>query len=573
MDQKRSISAVQGEQKLLDQFFAEFLDESAFAEYRRIERFIRRLKNQGQTISGYPVIRPNDCAQITVSLEHIFESGKPYFRTRDAIVTDRFEEIIDDFYQFCKKTYPNEAMNVLILIARVKLFMNKPEDALKLVEHYALRPYAVENSIDQCAKLIEIFAQSHLHLGSLNEEGLSFIAVGRWLLANKRDLRPGDAGVQMAPFVAFGPNEPVASRRSTLIKWASTGYLEAERGRSRKYKKFLFLLKRFFCRSVLALCYLTLRRSGRRGNPFSLIRAAQGPSLVTRAMGGIGDLLMMEPGLEVLSRKQGKPVDFAIQRKFFPIFAHNPYVHLLDVDGPRIDFRSYRYWINLSDCPAGRYESKVRPYVKLGRVELFAKAMQVKSGELHNQGYKINHYLSDDETEFCKKFIKEKKIGNRPIVGVQPYSRDSYKDHPRIKDIISALSEEYDVLIFHHLDEGLPSGLGIASTATLPLGQSLALVSCVNAMVCVDSAFLHAAAAFDIPVIALFGPTDARTFTRHHKNVKVLWKPQEFGCVPCWRNEDMPCIVTRMQSASPCVGAITAEEVLSATTSAIGRQQ
>ena len=135
---------------------------------------------------------------------------------------------------------------------------------------------------------------------------------------------------------------------------------------------------------------------------------------------------------------------------------------------------------------------------------------------------------------------------------------------------MAGIAEHYDVIVFHHVMNGLPTGKGIATTAGLPLGQSLALVSRLSAMVSVDSAFLHAAAAFDVPVVALFGPTDGQTFTRHHAKVKLLWKPESFGCVPCWRNEDIPCAVTGLRSASPCISSISKAEVIDALHDMVG---
>jgi ADP-heptose:LPS heptosyltransferase len=281
-------------------------------------------------------------------------------------------------------------------------------------------------------------------------------------------------------------------------------------------------------------------------------------------MGGIGDLLMMEPGLEALAAKQGRPVDFAIPAKFHAIFRNNPHVNLIDIDGPPIELGTYRFWSNLSDCPAGRYESQHRPYIKKGRVEIFAGAMGIKKAALARQGGKISLFPGADAQTFCDDFLKSQGFGKRRLIGVQPYSRDSYKDHVAIIPIIRALAKHNDVLIFHHLSDGLPIGPGIASTAGQSLGHSLALVSRLDAMVSVDSAFLHAAAAFDVPVVALFGPTDGRTFTRHHERVSILWKPQSFGCVPCWRNEDVPCTVTGLLSASPCLSAIAVNEVTEA---------
>ena len=88
-------------------------------------------------------------------------------------------------------------------------------------------------------------------------------------------------------------------------------------------------------------------------------------------------------------------------------------------------------------------------------------------------------------------------------------------------------------------------------------------------MVCVDSAFLHAAAAFDVPVVAMFGPTDGKLFTRHHRNATVISANETFACAPCWRNEDLPCGLTGQFGPSPCVAALKVEPVLAAVAAAL----
>jgi ADP-heptose:LPS heptosyltransferase len=555
---------------LLARFFAEFLEESKFSEFRKIERLFANLREQGSTISGYPVIRPSDCAQIRESLTEFFVQCKPQFRTHDVSITERFEELISAFHAFCRVIFPGEATAALILHGKVLLFMGRTKDVLKLVSHLALRPYAVENSLKHCVQLAELFAQAHLQQGTLGDEPLSFIAFGAWLSAQPQGPSAMKVAKKMAPYVIREPANRAAPLRSALIRWASSGYLRAARKHVGLRRNATAFTMRWLYRGLAAIGYLALRRSSRRRGPFSFAMNRSGTTLVTRGMGGIGDLLMMMPGLEALARRQNAAVDFAIPRKFFSIFANNPNVRPIDIDGPEIDISKYRQFINLSLCPAGRYESRARPFVKLGRVEIFARAMKVRPSELKKQGWHINLFGSAEQESFCDAFLAEHGLGGRPLVGVQPYSRDSYKDHPAIASIVTALSKHYDVLIFHHVGDGMPQGPGIASTAGTALANSLALVSRLEAMVCVDSAFLHAAAAHDIPTIALFGPTDGRTFTRHHPKATILWKPQTFGCVPCWRNEDMPCQITGQRSMSPCLAAITTGEVLDAVADAIG---
>ena len=585
------VRPVPSDDSLLNEFFSEFLDETAFADFRHAERLVASLKSQGQTVAGYPIVRPADCGRIVRTLSDIFEASQAHFRTRDQNLTSRFEELIGDLHDFCQRIYPGEAMGVRVLRARVRLFMGNTEGVLELVSHHVRRPYALEDNSWHFLHLVELFAQAHLLQGTFGDANMSFIALGRWFAANLRgrspfaadgevarsvptvqrllNWAPTTAGIRMAPFVALAGTKPGAPLRSALIRWASKGYLNCLRRRSQPLSFVLTDIRAWVYALFLGCCYRSLRKGGKTGDPFSLMRDKRGRVLVTRAMGGIGDLLMMEPGLEANATRVGMPVDFAIPRKFFPIFEHNPHVHMIDIDGPPIDISAYRAYFNLSQCPATRYEAPRVPNIKQGRVETFARGMAVSRRQLVKQGWKINHFLGADDENFCDEFLKQRGIGGagggkRPLVGIQPFSRDSYKDHPGIADVIDAIAKDHDVLIFHHISDGLPEGERINTTAGLPLGRSLALVSRIDAMVSVDSAFLHAASAFDVPVVALFGPTDALTLTRHHRRVKPLWRKDSFACVPCWRHEDKACAVTGLRSVSPCMAAIRTDEVLDA---------
>jgi ADP-heptose:LPS heptosyltransferase len=91
-------------------------------------------------------------------------------------------------------------------------------------------------------------------------------------------------------------------------------------------------------------------------------------------------------------------------------------------------------------------------------------------------------------------------------------------------------------------------------------------------MVCVDSGFLHAAGAFDVPAVAMFGPTDGKLFTRHLRHATVICANESFACAPCWRNEDLPCQVTGQYGTSPCVAALKVEAVQAAVAEALMRR-
>ena len=115
--------------------------------------------------------------------------------------------------------------------------------------------------------------------------------------------------------------------------------------------------------------------------------------------------------------------------------------------------------------------------MKKGRAELFAKGMGVGKLALHRHGWGVECHLDAAQVAFRDNFIRRAGFAARPIVGVQPYSRDSYKDHPEIARFIEALRADYDLILFHHVETSLPAAPGIASTVGLSLAQSIALVS------------------------------------------------------------------------------------------------
>ena len=101
--------------------------------------------------------------------------------------------------------------------------------------------------------------------------------------------------------------------------------------------------------------------------------------LITRAMGGIGDLLMMTPGIHALKKKYpGRELHLAIPKRYFPLFYENEDVKLIDIESEFFKRFENSKWYNFTDCPAARGESRKAPKVKKGRIELFARALGVK---------------------------------------------------------------------------------------------------------------------------------------------------------------------------------------------------
>ena len=98
----------------------------------------------------------------------------------------------------------------------------------------------------------------------------------------------------------------------------------------------------------------------------------------------------------------------------------------------------------------------------------------------------------------------------------------------------------------------------------LGLAAARSVVRMARAMVAIDSGLRHYAAAFDKPVVALFGPTDIRwTETWHPKEVRLSAVPP---CGPCQE----PVCPT---GTSECMWKVRPEEAVNALGEALRRDR
>lgn len=283
--------------------------------------------------------------------------------------------------------------------------------------------------------------------------------------------------------------------------------------------------------------------------------------LVTRAMGGIGDLLMMTPGLRALRAKRpDRPIHFAAPRGFFPLFQGNPDVEVIDIEAPDLDPASYREWYDLTDCPAARVESRQAPNVRRDRVQIFASAMGVRLRALARNGFAPRYETTAEEESFARDFVERLNPARRPVLGIQLHSAESYRDYPNNQALADDLAEDCCVLLFDNLPI---HGFGGANRhkVVLPLRQSFAVAAQCDLLIAPDSSFVHLGAALGKPVVAIFGPIDGAVRCRRFPTVSVVAPSRaDFPCSPCWRSEYTPCRLTG-QRESACLRSIGSHRV------------
>jgi hypothetical protein len=321
------------------------------------------------------------------------------------------------------------------------------------------------------------------------------------------------------------------------------------------------LAERALLGSIYAARYALGRGVPRRG--------AGGQALVTRAMGGIGDLLMMTPGLHALRRSLRQPVRLAIPRRYFPLFEGNPDVIAVDIHGEQ-DPRSEPLWFNLTDCPAARVESLTAPRIRRNRIEIFARALGIRGRALRSMDRRPRYFVSEEERHLRRAFFARHGLGGRAVVGVQSQADEGYRDYPHMDALVRALAREHPVLVFTAAPGGAPPLPGVVRVEGRPLREAFALASGCSAIVSPDSAFLHLAAALALPGVGLFGPTDSRVRAADYPFCRTLDARRALPCVPCWRNEEIPCALTGLRG-SVCLGEIAVEDVTQAVREALAQ--
>lgn len=336
--------------------------------------------------------------------------------------------------------------------------------------------------------------------------------------------------------------------------------------------RFLGPLRRPGERAFLAAAYAnqyahrSVERRRRRGP--AAVRQPQGV-LVSRAMGGIGDLLMMTPGLRALRRETGEPVHLALPRWYFPLFEGNDDVRLVDIHGD-VDARAFARWHNLTDCPAARAESLRAPRIRRNRIELFARGLGIRGAGLRAMDRKPRYEVSEEESRTAAIFFEERALRRRPVVAVQLRSDEPYRDFPEMRALVQALARSFSVVVFsEHPTSGYDHD-NVVRVERHGLREAFAIAAACDVIVAPDSAFFHLAGALDIPSIGLFGPTDGHVRRVDYPRATTLDARRDLRCVPCWRNATIPCALTG-GSESVCLGVIAIQTIIAAAERAVSR--
>lgn len=273
--------------------------------------------------------------------------------------------------------------------------------------------------------------------------------------------------------------------------------------------------------------------------------------LVDRRIGGFGDLMMLSAPMQKLI-SSGHEVGLVIDRKWRGLFKHwrialldgisNGWDQVVDVHQP---------------CPASVFEvnalkssridkGMARGMVNATRIEAFSAALGIYLEE--NEMVPIVA-LSNDERRYAAEFVKNLP---RPIVYVQADAAEKYKSWQFFPELCDALEARGCSVVSY-------GSCGNRTSLQCDLLHSIAIIGQCDLFVGVDSMGIHAAAAVDTPSVLVAGPMNPGSRIATYPGASAVYLGMQ--CVPCWRNEGIPCHVSGM-NLSICMERLETNAVL-----------
>jgi len=527
---------------------------------------IKEFQKEATNAAGFTLARPKDFELAVTHLRDFLRRVPAVLRHSQDDFIKQILSSIEALEQSPIRLYPNELLRLHLVKAELLIECNEPAHALATLRHVAERPYLIEGDIGHMLNVLRLQQVALIMLGR-KDEAVATAWRGIFACGHVSPIQAATAFRVFADALHLSPAHQMSSKAlPRMLAYLARIRTELRREAGFRIRHHLRRLIEHGVDRVGAVLAVLMALAPRylSGLPEAIDHSHAGasPVLVTRAMGGIGDIIMMMPGLRALARRTRQPVHFATKKSFFPLFAENTDILLHDIDGPPLNLRRFRTWYNLSFCPAARHESRHRPSVKKGRVKLFAGGMGISEKEINTVGLQPRIDFSEVSKRAAVAFFAEHGLDReQPVIAVQAFSRETYRDYPRMNALIEKLAARYKVVVFHHVAFPLPSHPNIVPAFAQPLGNAFATFAKCGLAVCADSSFLHVAAALDMPTVALFGPTDGSARSEHHRKAHIVSLRHTFKCMPCWRNEDTPCQLTgTMQSA--CMMAIDENEVV-----------
>lgn len=194
---------------------------------------------------------------------------------------------------------------------------------------------------------------------------------------------------------------------------------------------------------------------------------------------------------------------------------------------------------------------------------IIQRLMLVKEIGVEKENYQMSIYLQESEELAAEAFLNKHSLKNdRLLIGLQPGASELFKRWPldHFKMFAKRLHEELgaQIIVFGDKEEqALAKEIAKFAPITmaaghLPLRVSMALLKKMDLLITNDTGPLHLALAFQVPLVAIFGPTPGHLCWPHFDNPRVRILSKTLPCIQC---------VGRKCKLPYCLEQITVDEV------------
>jgi ADP-heptose:LPS heptosyltransferase/lipopolysaccharide biosynthesis glycosyltransferase/SAM-dependent methyltransferase len=274
--------------------------------------------------------------------------------------------------------------------------------------------------------------------------------------------------------------------------------------------------------------------------------------LILRKFGGLGDILMQSQIFPVIRKMFPKSnITYAIPTQFHRLFDNCQDidsiidVKLIESNIPRIFAKAeYDFFSDISSsCYIGEMkEIKDHGCVERSRQQIWGESMGLYDGQY--KGTSI--VILEDEV----KNAREKYFPNvdKKIVCIVPVSAEKTRSYPEdyTLKLINLLSERFHVVC---MDDKNHKDFPCQQIIAQDFREMGAIIKNIDCMVSVDTGPLHFAGILGIPIVGIFGITDAMARLKHYKSQYIQGECSQ-GRLPCWYSDNSQCIDKKSDSAS-----------------------
>ncbi len=278
---------------------------------------------------------------------------------------------------------------------------------------------------------------------------------------------------------------------------------------------------------------------------------------VDRRTGGFGDLMMISAGLQKLT-DEGHDVTLRLDEKWHPLFEgwDSNLTLVSKVPDAKFDQTSNLF----APCPASYVETRWvqntrtslgRAFVPETRVAIFWRSMGLLPEECTE---KPVIKLRPDDLPEVKSFIGEKDPTKR-LIYIQADCNETYRAWPFFDKLVERLAKTYNIIVTCPLNREIP---GVKVLTGKHILVSCMIMARCDLVVSCDSMAIHAAAAFDVPCVGIFGPIGFDSRARLYPYCSGI--VMDLPCLPCWRNQQDLCAYAKTES-SFCLKELPLDEV------------